>query len=215
VVQTHQANVVETPGVVTHTTNSTVRNTSIVASVRVAAGPNLTRVRYVSQSRRASGTETENRTSVIAANGTAVRQYTVAGGNVTLDNTRNRTELFDRSLRSLSTATNPLRGALRRGNFTVADVDDRADATVVTLRADRYAGGQLYAAENVAAYNATVRITTDGVVRSATERIVSRADGNERRYGFTYEFEPRSVDLPRVPRVPADVRVESGDAAND
>lgn len=181
----------------------------------MAAGPNLTRVRYVSRSQRVAGAETENRTTVVAANGTAVRQYTVAGGDVALDNTRNRTGLFDRSLRGLSTATNPLRGALRRGNFTVAGVNDRDDATVVTLRADRYAGGQLYAAENVAAYNATVRITTDGVIRSATERIVSRADGSERRYGFTYEFEPRPVDLPRVPRVPAEIRVGSDDPAND
>lgn len=205
---------VETPGVVTHTTNSTVRDGAIVATVRVAAASNLTRVRYVSRARRAAGNETENRTTVIAANGTAVKQYTVAGGNVTLDNTRNRTGLFDRSLRSLSTATNPLRGALRRGNFTVAGVDDRDDTTVVTLRADRYAGGRLYDAENVAAYDATVRITTDGVIRSATERIVSRVDGSERRYGFTYEFEPQSVDLPRVPRVPADIRVGSVDPAD-
>ncbi|QLH77869.1 hypothetical protein HZS55_11415 [Halosimplex rubrum] len=206
-VHTHQANVIETAGVVTHTTNSTLRDGALVATVRAAAEPNLTRVRYVSRSHRVVDGERRNRTSVIAANGTAVRQYTVAGGNVSLDNTRNRTELFDRALRGLSTAANPLRGTLRRGNFSVADVDERDDATVVTLRADRYAGGQLYDAENVASYDATVRITTDGLIRSATERVVSRVDGNERRYGFTYRFEPRSVDLPRVPQVPAETRV--------
>jgi hypothetical protein len=107
----------------------------------------------------------------------------------------------------------PLRGVLRRGDFTV--VDDRSDdATSVTLRADRYAGGQLYAAENVVAYNATVRITTDGLVRSATERLIAQRDSGESRYRFTYDFEPRSVALPPVPQVPEGVRVRSENSSS-
>ena len=204
-IRTHQATAIETPGVVTHTTNSTAPGLSVVASVRVAAEKNLTRVRHVAQSRRTTESETQNSTTVVAANGTSVRQYTFAGGNVTLDNRRNRTELFDRALRGLSTATSPLRGALRRGNFSVTGSDESDNATVVTLRGDRYAGSQLYAAENVVGYNATVRITTDGLIRSATERIVAQRNGSESHYYFTYDFEPQSVDLPPVPQIPREI----------
>jgi hypothetical protein len=204
-IRTHQTTAIETPGVVTHTTNSTGRGVGIVATVRAAADTNLTRVQYVGQSQRMTKDETQNSTTVVAANETSVRQYTVADGTVTLDNRRNRTDLFDRSLRGLSTATSPLRGALRRGNFSVTGSDESDNATVVTLRGDRYAGSQLYAAENVVAYNATVRITTDGLIRSATERIVAQRNGSESHYYFTYDFEPQSVDLPPVPQIPREI----------
>lgn len=204
-IRTHQTTAIETPGVVTHTTNSTGRGVGIVATVRAAADTNLTRVQYVGQSQRMTEDETQNSTTVVAANETSVRQYTVADGTVTLDNRRNRTDLFDRSLRGLSTATSPLRGALRRGNFSVTGSDESDNATVVTLRGDRYAGSQLYAAENVVGYNATVRITTDGLIRSATERIVAQRNGSESHYYFTYDFEPQSVDLPPVPQIPREI----------
>ncbi|WP_181687066.1 hypothetical protein [Halorhabdus salina] len=196
----------------THQTNTTIRNLSVVASVRVTAEANLKRVLYVAQSQRTAENEAQNSTTVIAANETVVRQSTVSGGNVTLDNSRNRTDLFDRSLRGLSTATSPLRGALRRGNFSITSVDDGETTSSVTLRADRYAGGKLFDAGNVVAYNATVRITTDGLIVSATERIVAQRNDTENRYDFSYEFEPRPVALPAVPQVPANVRVESGDS---
>ncbi len=178
----------------------------------MTAEANLKRVLYVAQSQRTAENEAQNSTTVIAANETVVRQSTVSGGNVTLDNSRNRTDLFDRSLRGLSTATSPLRGALRRGNFSITSVDDGETTSSVTLRADRYAGGKLFDAGNVVAYNATVRITTDGLIVSATERIVAQRNDTENRYDFSYEFEPRPVALPAVPQVPANVRVESGDS---
>ncbi len=209
------ANAIETPGVVTHQTDMKGSGIAVVASVRVTAGTNLTRVRYVSQGQRTTGNETQNTTTAIIANETSVRQYAVTGGNVTLDNRRNRTELFDRSLRGLSTARGPLQGALRRGNFTVTSSDEVDGTTTVTLRADQYAGGQLYDPQNVVAYNATIRISGDGLIRAATERIVAKRDGNARRYSFTYEFTPQPVDLPRIPRVPANIQLESGDAASN
>jgi hypothetical protein len=210
VIRAHQEAVIETPGVATHITDTKTSGISIVASVRVAAGPNLTRVQYVSQGQQTTGNETQNTTTVIAANGTSTRQYTVTDGEVTLDNRRNRTELFDQALRGLSTARGPLQGTLQRGNFTVDSSDERDGTTAVTLRATRYAGGQRYDAQNVVAYNATVRITADGLIRSATERIVVERNGNESRYNFTYEFKPQPVDLPRIPQVPANIRLESG-----
>lgn len=188
---------------------------SVGASVRVAAGTNLTRVQYVSHGQRTTENETQNATTAIIANETSVRQYTVTDGNVTLDNSRNRTELFDRSLRGLSTARGPLQGALRRGNFTVASGNELDSTTTVTLRADQYAGGQLYDAQNVAAYNATIRITPDGLIRSATEHIVVERNGNESRYSFTYEFTSQPVDIPRIPQVPANIQLESGDTADN
>jgi hypothetical protein len=187
---------------------------SVVASVRVAAETNLTRVRHVAQSRRTTESETQNSTTVVAANATSVRQYTVADGNVTLDNRRNRTELFDRALRGLSTATSPIRGMLRRGNFTVTQ-DTLDDATAIALHADQYAGGQMYPSEDVVAYNATVRVTPDGLVRSATERIVAQRDDGESRYHFAYDFKPRPVNLPSVPQVPEDIRVQSDDPTSN
>ncbi|QGN07889.1 hypothetical protein Hrd1104_11660 [Halorhabdus sp. CBA1104] len=213
--RTHQARAIDTPGVLTHTTNMTLRNISLVTPVRVTADANLTRVLYASQSRRTTENTTHNSTTVLAANGTAVRQYTVTDGNVTLDNRRNRTQLFDRSLRGLSTATSPLRGALRRGNFSIATVDDGEDPNTVILRADRYAGGQLFDARNVVAYNATVRIGADGLIRSATERIVAQRNGTANRYEFSYAFEPRAVDLPAVPEVPADIRSDSEQSGSE
>jgi hypothetical protein len=214
VIRAHQEAVIETPGVATHITDTKTSGISIVASVRVAAGPNLTRVQYVSQGQQTTGNETQNTTTVIAANGTSTRQYTVTDGEVTLDNRRNRTELFDQALRGLSTARGPLQGTLQRGNFTVDSSDERDGTTAVTLRATRYAGGQRYDAQNVVAYNATVRITADGLIRSATERIVVERNGNESRYNFTYEFKPQPVDLPRIPQVPANIRLESGGTPN-
>jgi hypothetical protein len=213
-IRTHKANAIETPGVVTHMTDMKGSGISVVASVRVAAGTNLTRVQYVSQGERTTGNETQNTTTAIIANETSVRQYTVTDGNVTLDNRRNRTELFDRALRGLSTARGPLQGALRRGNFTVTSSDEVDSTTTVTLRADQYAGGQLYDAQNVVAYNATIRITADGLIRSATERIVVERNGNESGYSFTYEFTSQPVDLPRIPQVPANIQLDSGDTAD-
>jgi hypothetical protein len=214
VIHAHQATAIKTPGVVTHMTNTDVGNISIVASVRVVTATNLTRVQYVSRGQRTVGNETQNTTTVIAANGTSVRQYTVTDGKVTLDNRRNRTELFDRALRGLSTARGPLQGTLRRGNFTVSSDDSLDDTTAVTLRADRYAGGQRYEAQNVVAYNATVRITADGLIRSATERIIIETTGNEDQYSFTYEFKSQPVKLPPIPQVPAHIRVESGNTSD-
>ena len=213
--RTHQATAIETPGVLTHTTNMTLGNLSVVTPVGVTADANLTRVLYTAEGQRTTENETQNSTTVIAANETAVRQYVVTDGNVTLDNSRNRTDLFDRSLRGLSTARSPLRGALRRGNFSIATVEDGETTSVVTLRADRYTGGQLFDARNVVAYNATVRMTTDGLIRSASERIVAQRNGTENRYRFTYAFDPQPVDLPAVPQVPTDVRVQTGDSGNE
>jgi len=214
-ISTHQAAAIETPGVVTHTTDTGVGGISVVASVRVAAQSNLTRVQYVSEGRRTTGSDVQNTTSAIVANETAVRQYSVADGNVTLNNTQDRTELFDRSLRGLSTARNPLQGALRRGEFTLAGEDELNGTTVLTLRADEYAGGQRYDAENVVAYNATVRISAAGLIRAATERIVVERNGDESQYNFTYEFTPRSVDLPPAPQVPDTVRVAATETSDD
>lgn len=213
-IRTHQTQALETPGVVTHTTNSTARGRSVTAAVRVSATADATRVRYVSEARATTENGTRDTTSVVAANRTSVRQYTLTDGNATLDNRRNRTELFDRAFRGLTTGTSPLQGTLRRGNFTVATDDQPTDTGAVTFRADRYAGDRLYDGENVVAYNATVRVTADGLIRSATETIVARQDGSESRYRFTYNFAPQSVNLPAVPQVPADIRAQS-DAASD
>jgi hypothetical protein len=211
----HEAAAARTPGVVTHTTNTTVRGLSVVATVRVAAEANLTRVRYVSRAQRSTADGARNVTTVVAANETSVKQFTAADGNVTLDNRLNRTDLFDRSLRGLSTASNPIRGALQRGNFTVADSRERDGETVLTLRSDRYVGSRLYDPENVVSYDATLRLTADGLVRSASERIVAQRSGNRSEYTFTYEFEPRPVALPAVPQVPPDLRAQSADSTSD
>jgi hypothetical protein len=213
--RTHQTQALETPGVVTQTTNSTARGRSVTAAVRVSATADATRVRYVSEAQARTANGTRDTTSVVAANGTSVRQYTVTDGNVTLDNRRNRTELFDRAFRGLTTGTNPLRGTLRRGNFTLATNDHTTDTGAVTFRADRYVGDRLYDGESVVAYNATVRVTADGLIRSATETIVARQNGSESRYRFTYDFAPQSVDLPAVPQVPADIRAQSGAASDE
>lgn len=197
----------------THTTNLTGPDLSVVASVQVAADTNLTRVQHVGQSLRTTENDIRNSTTVISANETSVRQYTVADGNVTLDNRRNRTELFNRALRGLSTATSPFRGMLRRGNFTSTG-GSLDDATAITLHADRYAGGQLYPSEDIVAYNATVRLTSAGLVRSATERIVAQRDNGKSRYRFTYDFEPQQVNLSSVPQVPADIRVQPSTPAS-
>jgi hypothetical protein len=186
----------------------------VVATVRVTAARNLTRVRYVAQAQNTIDNETENTTTVVAANETSVRQYTVNAGNVTLDNRRERTQLFDRALRGLSTATSPLQGTLQRGNFTVTTVTDRGDTSLLTLRADRYAGGQLYNPQNVVAYNASLQLTTDGLVRSVTERITVQRDGRSGQYSLTYRFDERPVALPPVPQVPADVRAQSTASVN-
>lgn len=215
VVRAHQETAIETQGIVTHTTDSTTRGRSVNASVRVAAETNLTRVRYLSQAQAVTENETRNTTTAIVANETSVKQYTAVNGNITLDNRQNRTDLFDRALRGLSTGTNPLRGMLRRGNFTVTDESGPKNAEPVTLRSDRYAGGRLFDDENVVAYNATVQITADGLVRSAAEHIVAQRDGNESQYSFTYDFEPQSVDILPVPQVPADIRIRSGTTSND
>ncbi|MFC7134885.1 MULTISPECIES: hypothetical protein [Salinibaculum] len=168
----------------------------------------------MAQAQNTIDNETENRTTVIAANKTSVRQYTVNAGNVTLDNRRERTQLFDRALRGLSTATSPLQGTLRRGNFTVTNVTDRGDTSLLTLRAARYAGGQLYNPQNVVAYNATIQLTTDGLVRSATERIAVQRDGRSGQYSLTYRFDERPVALPQVPQVPADIQAQSNASLN-
>jgi len=211
----HQTVAADTPGVVTHTTNSTVQGQAVIATVRVTATSDLTRVQYVAQAQTRIENETENTTTVIAANDTSVRQYTVNAGNVTLDNRRERTQLFDRALRGLSTATSPLQGTFRRGNFTITGVTDRGDTSLVTLHADRFAGGQLYSPQNVVAYNATIRLTTDGLVRSVTERIAVQRNGRDGQYDFTYRFNERPVDLPAAPQVPADIRTRSNATMNE
>ncbi len=213
-VDVHRARAVATPGVAAHTTNATAGGRHVLATAQVAGTANLTRVRYVSQSRTATGNGTRATVTVIAANETTVGQYTAVNGNVTLDDRRNRTEVFDRSLRGLSTATNPLRGTLRRGNFTVVDAETVDGTELLTLRADRYAGGQLYETSDVANYTATVRVTGDGLIRSATERIVGTAAVDGRRYEFAYRFEPTAVDLPPTPRIPEEIRA-AADTAND
>ncbi len=214
VIRSHRTSAIKTPGVVTHETDTKASDISVVASVRVAADTNLTRVQYVSQAQRTTENGTRNTTTAITANETAVRQYTVTEREVTLDNRRNRSQLFDRALRGLSTARSGLQGTLQRGNFTVSSGETLDGTTTVTLQAGRYAGGQRYDAENVVTYNATVRLTADGLIRSATERIVAVRDGTESRYSFTYEFNSQSVDLPRVPQVPANVQLESGDTSD-
>ncbi|WP_135665172.1 hypothetical protein [Halorhabdus rudnickae] len=218
--RTHKTAAIETPGiltqttnrtgVLTQTTNRTLRNFSVVTSTRVATDTNLTRIRYVTRGQRTIENQVQNSTTALAANETTVRQYTVRDGNSTLDNRRNRTTLFNRSFRTLSTATSPLGGVLRHGNFSLIRVDDSETNNTVTLRADQYESGKLFEARNVVAYNATVQMTTEGLIKSATERIVAKRNGTENRYRFTYEFEPQSVDLPAVPQIPADVRIESG-----
>ena len=214
VIRAHQEAVIKTPGVVTHVTDTGTSNISINASVRVAAVTNLTRVQYVAHSQRRTANGTQNSTTVIAANETSVRQYTVTGEVVMLDNRRNRTELFDRALRGLSAARNPLQGTLQRGNFTVTSGGNPDDTTAIMLRADQYAGGQRYNAQNIVAYNATVRITGNGLIHSATERIVAGRNNNKRQYNFTYEFNSRSVTLPRVPQVPKSIQLNSATASD-
>jgi len=169
----------------------------------------------VAQSQRTAEGETRNTTTVIAANETAVRQYTARDGNISLDNRRNRTDLFDRALRGLSTGTNPLRGTLKRGNFSIASESELNGTQVVTLRADRFAGGQRYSKQNIVAYNATIRVTTDGLVRSATEQIVAQRNSKKTQYNFAYEFEPQPIALPAVPQVPADIRAQSGSTSDE
>jgi hypothetical protein len=109
---------------------------------------------------------------------------------------------------------NPLRGTLQRGNFSIASASELNGTAVVTLRADQFAGGQSYSEQNVVAYNATIRVTTDGLVRSVTEQIVAQRNGNKAQYNFAYEFEPQPVALPAVPQVPADISVQSGSTSD-
>jgi hypothetical protein len=141
-----------------------------------------------------SANETVNRTTILYGNETAVAQHVTADGNVTLANTKNRSDVFDRALRGLATATNPLRGVLRRGEFTVTEVEQVHGTPVIVLQADAYSGGNLMRAENVKQYEATVRITANGTVLSASESVVGTTNSRTQHYRFSYEFTPQPVD---------------------
>lgn len=194
VLATHRANVAATAGVVTHRTNASLAGRTVVSNVTAAATANLTRVRYESRSRTVEPNTTRTRLTVISANATNVSQHVVADGNVTLNNTLARGDTYDTALTGLATATSPLRGVLRRGNFTVTDVTETNGTRVVTLDADSYAeSGRLYDPENVASYDATLRITADGTVLSANERIVGTEPTDGRYYVFDYAFAPGPV----------------------
>ncbi|MFC7228586.1 hypothetical protein N0B31_14330 [Salinirubellus salinus] len=200
VVATHQQNLVRTPGRLAHTTNTTVAGDPLRTTTTAVATSNLSAVRYETVGRLARPNATRNSTTVIYANQTAVRQYAVVNGNVTLNNTRNRTDTFDVAVRGLSTGVNPLRGLLQRGNFTVASVSTVNGTEVVTLRAEEYAGGRLYDPENVGSYEATVRITADGTVRSASEHIVGTDDARRAYYHFDLRFASSPVTPDPVDR---------------
>lgn len=214
VIAGHEARLVATPGVVTHSTNATLGGRSVVASVRVAATSNLTRVRYVSRAEASTENGTRTVVEAITANETTVGQYAAVNGNVTLDNRQNRSGVFEMALPGLSTAANPLRGTLSRGEFTVTNVTTVDGTDLVTLRSDRYVGERPLASSNVANYTATVQVTESGLIRSATERIVGTVDGDRRYYIYTYRFAPMTVDLPPSPRIPEEVRVSERGSIN-
>ncbi|MFC7166053.1 hypothetical protein [Halospeciosus flavus] len=193
VVAAHQANVARQPGQIVSRTNGSLGGLVVVANTTAVATANLTQIHYESQSVTYRPNRTTNRTTIITANATAMSQRVVVDGNVTLANTRNRTAAFDRALRGLSTATNPIRGALQRGNYTIAAVSTADGRQVITLRSTTYAGGKLFDDENVTQYNATIRLTQNGTVLSVTERIEGTTAGHKRHYYYSFEFTPKPV----------------------
>jgi len=194
VLSAHQSQVAARPGTVETHTNATIGNRTVLADVTVNATADLTRVRYEGRSVTRSANETVNRTTILYGNETAVAQHVTADGNVTLANTKNRSDVFDRALRGLATATNPIRGVLSRGEFTVTDVGQVQGTSVIVLRADAYTGKNLVRAENVRQYEATIRVTTNGTVLSANESLVGTTDAEMEYYRFSYDFDPRPVD---------------------
>ena len=194
VLSVHQAQLAARSGTVTTHTNATLGNRTVLADVTVNATSDLTRVRYEGQSVTRTPNETVNRTTILYGNETTVAQYVSVDGNVTLANTKNRSDVFDQALRGLATATNPLRGVLRRGEFSVTEVGQVNGTSVIVLRADTYTGGNLMPAENVDQYEATVRITANGTVLSASESVVGTKNSKTQYYRFSYEFTPQPVD---------------------
>jgi hypothetical protein len=194
VLSVHQSQLATRPGTVKTHTNATLGNRTVLADVTVNATSNLTRVRYEGRSQTRTPNETGNRTTILYGNETAVVQRVTVDGNVTLANTKNRSDVFDRALRGLATATNPLRGVLRRGEFTVTEVDQVHGTSVIVLQADAYSGGNLARAENVEQYEATVRVTANGTVLSASESVVGTTNSRTQHYRFSYEFTPQPVD---------------------
>lgn len=190
----HRESVVATPGVVEGHTNVTRGNRTVVADTTAVATANLTRVRYESQATADSESGTMNKTTVLYGNETSVAQRVVLDGEVRLANVKNRSFLFDRALTGLATAQNPVRGLLKRGNFSVVGVEEIDGTSVVTLEAEGYNGGRLASAESVREYTATVRITENGLVLSASEEIVGTEDARLNYYEYAYSFTADSVD---------------------
>lgn len=194
----HEANVVATPGRIVMRTNASLLDRTVRANTTAAATAKLTGVAYESHSVTTGSNVSMTRTTTISANETAIRQHVVVDGNTTLSNTRNRTETFDRALRGLTTGVNPLRGVLKRGNFTVTNVTETESGHVVVLEANEYTGGKLYDAANVSDYQATISMTTNGTVLEAHEHIHGTEAANRRHYRFSFEFIPGDVN--RTPR---------------
>ncbi|MFB6175677.1 MAG: hypothetical protein ABEI99_00770 [Halobaculum sp.] len=200
-VAAHESAVIREGGRVETTTNATLGAGPILSETERTATPNLTTVRYDARVTGEGVAGASVREVTIYGNETSVRQRVTVDGNVTTATVRNRTDTFDVALVGLATARNPVRGALRRGNFSVTGVERTDEGAVLTLRADEYDGGRLVAPANVSGYTATVRVTTDGLVRSVSERI-EPVDGVAFG-GYRFDYQYRAADSPPEPPTPA------------
>lgn len=196
-VMAHESAVIRQGGRVETTTNATLGSQQVRSVTTRTATQNLTAVRYEASVTTDTATGGTDQDVLIYANETSVSQRVTVDGNVTMDTVRNRSDVFETALTSFATARNPIRGTLRRGNFSVAGVERTDGQTIITLRADEYTGGQLVATGNVSSYSATVRVTADGLVRSATERITPVNDTAFGGYRFDYQYQP--VESPPQP----------------
>ncbi|RNJ27080.1 hypothetical protein [Halosegnis longus] len=200
----HDARAAATPGVSTLATNISLDGQRLVTHERAVATANLTRVDFVARYTTVEGTET---TELVSANATTVRNFVRTNETVRLDSYQNRTETFDTVVRSLATDARVIEQLLTRGNFTAESVTVDGEP-MVRLTTETYAGSQ-YDADTVESYEARVLVSPDGLVHSARERLVLTdavpLDAQQR----TYQFTPRTVDLPPTLQLPSDLRADT------
>lgn len=102
--------------------------------------------------------------------------------------------VFDRKLRGLATATNPIRGVLSRGTVTVSAAEKMAGRPIIVLGATSNTGRKRYDESNVSQYAATVRMTTNGTGISAKERITGTPEVAGRYDKYSSGVTPGKVD---------------------
>ena len=200
----HEARVAATPGVSVLATNMSLDGEQVTTRERAVATANLSRVDFVASYTTIEGTDT---TEFVSANATTVRNYVVANETVQLDSYQNRTETFDRVIRSLATDSRVIERLLTTGDFTAESVTVDGES-MVRLTTETYAGSQ-YDPDTVESYEARLLVGSDGLVHSAREHLVVTdavpLESRQRAYQFTAE----SVDLPATLRLPSELKSDT------